>query len=216
MPDAGEDVGEEAPAPLVVEHLDARDERDAEADGRDAQGGLLAHLLGAAVAGDERVEPIAEGVGAALEGDRIGRERDEPLGALGELARGDERLALGPPRVAERQHPREAPIALAGLREQHDAARVLGHLPDGDLGAGEDPHADLAAAHPRAHQAVDRVAIGDRERVEPERVRGVDELLGVAGALEERAVRLHPQRYVRQSRTIQSTVPWRNQRRRSR
>ena len=69
----------------------------------------------------------------------------------------------------------------------------------------------------RAHHAVHAVAIGQRQVRQAEPVRLLDELVGVARALEERVVALAPQRHIGRAHggpSAHCTSACRNQRRR--
>ncbi len=62
MADAGEHILQVAPGLLVIEHLGRGDQRQAVALGTGPQSGFLHRFVGAPVARNHGVEPVAKGV----------------------------------------------------------------------------------------------------------------------------------------------------------
>jgi hypothetical protein len=76
-------------------------------------------------------------------------------------------------------------------RLEHRARRRHGHRR-----AAQQLHAQLAGLGEGPHHAVDPVAIGQPQRRQPESLRRLDQLVGVARTLEKREVAAAPQRGV--------------------
>ena len=136
---------------------------------------------------------------------------------VGDVGEGELRRPLLPRQVPEAERPRQAGVAGRPVGEQHEvpAGRVGGvgvgqlagvDLEQGvglaaddalvvaeagrerDLGAEHRRQADGAGGLGEAHDAVEAVVVGERERLEPEPGRLGDQFLGVRGAVEEREV----------------------------
>ena len=82
-------------------------------------------------------------------------------------------------------------VALAAGRDTRPAAaRLLHSLIKGELDAEHRRQADVLCRAREAHDAVEAVVIGDGQRGEPQARGLVDQLLGMAGPVEEREVRV--------------------------
>jgi hypothetical protein len=193
--DARHHVLQIAPRRRVVEHLVRGGDGQREARRGRAQPLLGADLLGRAVAREQREERVTE---------RVREQRQRLLARpvpQGEEARGVRTdlvpRHLAPPlraaQAALGDEAAEVRVARAAGGEQHDrrAAR------DGHLRADDETQPRLARRDVRAHDARHAVAVGERERLEPEPPRLGDELVRPARALEERVRALHPERAVR-------------------
>ena len=231
--DAGQDVLQVAARRRVVQHLGGGDQGQAGAPGMPAQAGFPAHFLGAPVPCRQRVQPVAERL-PQRPGDRArlrapdqqapiaAPERNEPPGPLAHLRPGDARLPFRPPPAAGGDQPAEVGVAGPIRREQHAGGklrRVTGRRDgrgvrcsvDGHLGADDQAHAQLLRLHVRPHHAVHAVAVGQGERLDPERMRLLDQLVGVTRPVEKREVAPAPERDVHHS-----TRPCQHHRRRGR
>ena len=94
--------------------------------------------------------------------------------------------------------------ANAGPRDRRERELCCGRR-DRELHAADQLDAELFGFLVRADQAVHTIAIGDRYRSQAETMRFFDQLFGVAGAFEEREVRLAPQRRIH---TVQTFSYW--------
>jgi hypothetical protein len=204
--DAGQDVLQRPPGGSVIEHLLRGDRKNPETGRLGAQGGLGRHLARLPVAGDHGVEPVVECLLQLRRPAAAGPEREQ-AGSVGvHLFPGDPALAFRAAPPPFREQAAEVAVAVVVLREQQDALVVHRHLR-----AVDQVYAQLAGADVRAHDAVDAVAVGEREALEAEPVRALHELAGMARALEKGEVALAPERHVGGGH---STRPWRYQRRR--
>src|SRR5262249_22127287 len=118
--------------------------------------------------------------------------RDAPRCVLAHLAPRDARLPFRRAQPAFRHEPAEIRVTTAILNEEHEYRAVF----DRQLRAEDEVQAGLACFFVRPDDAVHAVAIGEGERPEPEPVRFLDELVGMARAFQEREVALAPERDV--------------------
>ena len=129
-----------------------------------------------------------------------------PAARLAVIHAGMTAADLGQPRLNDRSlllalaegeplaHPVELGVTASCIRALIEARAPRRR--DRELRAVDDLDAELLRLGVRANQAVHPIAIGDRDRSQPEPVRLFHQLLGVARALEEREVRLAPKRRV--------------------
>ena len=195
--DAGEDVLEPAPRGVVVEHLGGGRRGDAVAARPLPQPPLPRRLVRPAVAGHQRVEPVAEGV-PEVPGDERGfrlphqqallaaPQRHEPAGVGADLAPFDDALSLGRAEASGGDEPAEMGVAGAVGGQQQDG----GAVGDGHPGADDQVQAQFPGLHVGAHGAVDAVPVGQAERLDPQLRRPLQQLLGMARPLQERVVAL--------------------------
>ncbi len=231
MANAGEHVVKLAPVRRVVEHLRRRDEGHAVPARQPAQTPVGGWIVRAAVTRVREVERVAEGVAqrgerALLGGGRggPGPQRDEPARSLADLLDRHDALSLGRASLPGADEPAEprVPLAVPGEEDERGARRGGSLATDGvgdevhrQLRADDEPRAriglQLAGRLLRLDDAVDAVAVGERDRRQSEARRLRDELVRVAPALEEAVVALHPQRNVVAAGTASSahsTTPW--------
>ncbi len=200
--DRGEHFLQAAAVGGVVEDLGGGDDGDPRAVGLAAHPGFAGEVVGAQVAGDQRVEPIAERLAQVEEERRVGRvhrrvrapQREQAVGVFGDLAARHRARALRAPQPPLAQELAEVAVAGAVLREeQHARAFFPFVFPQRHLRADDQLHAQLLRPHVRARHAVHAVAVGERQRGEPEFVRALDQLLGMARPLQEGEVALGPE-----------------------
>jgi hypothetical protein len=145
---------------------------------------------------------VGAAVGAAVDAARGGGAGpggvEERRGRGGALAR-----RPSGPAAAGQAHRDVAAVVLGGgvqagrarradrRRHQRGAWRSEGQGRAGDELDAELARLDVGPDHP-----VHAVAVGDPDGAQPEAMRGLDQLVGMAGALEEREARLAPQRDV--------------------
>ena len=107
-----------------------------------------------------------------------------PSACCGDIVEKERALPLLGAHLPERQQAREAAIGGAVARQAQEARAVLQieTRPDDEL------QPDLLGGEVRAHDAGKRVAVGDGERGQAQRLRLRDELLAMRGAAQEREV----------------------------
>lgn len=233
--DAAEDVLDRLEAAGHVVHVVGRDHAVGDAvrggaaealgDREDGLGGeallgerVVLHLEDQVVAEDlapglDEPEPLVDVAAGEGGGERTVEERgqrDEPLGARGDLFDGHVRSAARALEAALRDQRAEVRPAGRVLREEHEAEDVVPHRPrdraagerrrvmcgaapieerrraDGDLGAEDGAQAGLVARLEEPDVPADVVAIDEGEGLVAEIRRALGELLGERGALEER------------------------------
>ena len=195
--DAGEHVLELSPRGVMIEHLGARHRGDAVAPRPLPQAPFLPRLFRAAVAGHQRVEPVAEGV-PEVPGDERGvrlphqqavlsaPQRHEPAGMGADLAPFHDALSLGRAETSGGDQPAEMGVAGSVGGEKEDG----GAVGDGHPGADDEMQAQLPGLHMGSHDAVDAVPVGQAKRPDTELRRPLQQLLGMARPLQERVVAL--------------------------
>ncbi len=94
----------------------------------------------------------------------LGRQRDEdlPLGVARDVVEIKRALAFFGAPLPEREQPRQPAIGRAVAREAQEARRIL----QVEARADDKAQAHLLGCHMRAHDAGERVAVGDGDRVE--------------------------------------------------
>jgi hypothetical protein len=182
LADAGHDVLQRPPRRHVVERIVGRDQLHAEQVGEIAEPRDAPRVVAAEQMLGREIEPRAESI---LERREMGRELFVGQhGLIGEccyhqaVAVVDQVLAEQPalafldPALAGREHGGEAAIggAVGGIDEHR------GRVDEVEAAADHEPHAHLACRVVRAHDAGERVAVGDRDRREAERLRRRDHL----------------------------------------
>ena len=213
LADAGQHIGERAPLGRVHENVVGRDQRRADMPRqRRALRKRAAHVLAVSQA---RADPQAAGEGLAKAREK--RALPSPLAGEGSGVRGRRRrsrrrlhrddlqalamleqilevqmaLALGRAQIAFGQQPAQPPIggAISGVGEHVGRA-----VDEAQPRAGDDAHraaigAVLARVNVRAHDAGERVAIGDADPRQTEFGGARDELFRVRSAAKERKIR---------------------------
>ncbi len=122
-------------------------------------------------------------------------QAEEVLVVLGDPLQGGPRLTLGLVAVGVAQEPGEVGPPPHRLREQDEVAAA-----DLQLGADDGPDPDPPAVVDELDDAVDPAVVGDPERGHPELGGALDELLGVAGAVQEGVVGVTVQLHVWRAR----------------
>ncbi len=216
LADAGEDVGERAPLGRMHERVIGRDQRRLNrAREAHAPREPAAHV---GVIDEARADPqtLAEGLAQAGEGRIVspsgrrrrmrasltpnpspmrgeGRHRHDlqALAALQKVVELEPAFAFRRALVSLGQNPAEPAVsrAIPWIDE-----RIRGAVDEGEPRAGNDPRGAhrlgvLARERMRAHDARERVAVGDPDPSEPELGGALDHLLGMRGAAQKREIR---------------------------
>ena len=212
VPHACEHVLERPLAGVVVEHLRARDQRQAVARGALAQDGLGVHFFGLQVAGDEGVEAIAKRLfqqhGQPIRCHRAQEpaavsapQRDQALGMGADLQPAHAALALGRAQPPGREQAAQVGVALAVLHQQDDLRAIV----QADLRANHELQPVRLGRGVGAYDAVDAIAIGERKRGQPEPRGLLDEVARMAGAFQEGEVAFAPKGDVHDDSANRST-----------
>ncbi len=217
-PDGGQGGGQREPGRRGVVHVVGGHRGDAPLDGQHRQGVVTGGVDGIAVVPEldshlltaEPVDQVVErppggggptGGEAGGEGALAASGEDVPVAAmaLGQRVEGDDRLPLLSSRqVGLGDDPAEAGIAL-GVPGQHDqvGAVGVGHADpdmratrpgDGELGPEHGGQAEGPGGLGEADHAVETVVIGQGEAGQTQPGRLGDQLVGMAGTVEEREV----------------------------
>ena len=107
-----------------------------------------------------------------------------PSACSGDIVEIKRALALLGAHLPKREQPRQPAIGCPVARQAHEARAIL----QVEARADDELEPHLLGRDVRAHDARKRIAIGDGDRVEAQRLRLRDELLAVGGAAQEREV----------------------------
>jgi hypothetical protein len=119
-------------------------------------------------------------------------QRDDARRVLADLLPGDAALPLRRTAPAAGEQPADVGVTLTVHRQQRQGRVVV----EGQLGADNQPDAQLAGLGVGLDHPVDTVAVGERQRVETEMSTGLDELLGMTRPFQEREITFAPQRNI--------------------
>ena len=192
MPDAGDDILQDAPARHVEQHVVGDDGADLRRGGHGHELVQPELVARPAAQGQRQMRPVAEDVrhpaqpAAAGRIGLVGHEHgDQALVELGDVLPAEQALRLAAPPLAERQQPAEAAIGwpVGGVDQERGA---IGQV---EPAADDQPHARGLRRLVRAHDAGEAVAVGDRQGLEAEHGCLGEQLLAGAGAAQERELR---------------------------
>ena len=186
MTHAGEDVLQPATGRRVVEDLHGCHERNLVSRGAPAEAGLLLDLFGLAMAGDQGIEPVAEGLAkkvgdavrldvAADEAPGATPQRDQAPGVGGDLVPSDLGYSLGRAQAPDSEQPAEMCVALPVLGQEHDRRAVV----QGDLGARDERDAEFARPDVGPDDPGDTVPVREGQRLDSVLVACLDQLFRV-------------------------------------
>ena len=211
--DAGNDVLKDAPAGFVEEHVIGDDRRHAH---RRREIGQLEEpelIVRPSAQRQRQIGMVAEGVAQPAQTQRAflvrfirHKDRDQALAIGDEVRPGEIALALAGALLAEREQPTESRIGrpIGRIDEDGDAVAEVEATADHQADAGG------LGGLVGAHDASQRVAIDDGERLDTHRGRGREQLLAGRGAPEEAEMRRHLKLGV--ARVAHPKIPCRNQR----
>jgi hypothetical protein len=121
-------------------------------------------------------------------GDALGLDACFPLFVLG-VGAGQQAAERGIAVVALGEQSHARPRGGCGLWPRSMSGRRLEWALEAELGTHDHPEPALLGCDVHAHRAVEPVAIAQRDGLEPELGRALDQLLGMGGALEKREAR---------------------------
>ncbi len=186
--DAGQHVVQAPARRHVIMHIVGGDERRAVFGRERRQAGEPRRIVAAIkMLGGEKgfgaVDRLDRGEKAAALAAAILRQHDGDLafGKGGEIGKADIAFALGRAPAAEAEQGRKPAVSGAILGQTKQAA-TLGQI---EPRADHELDARALGGNMGAHDAGQRVAVGDRDRREPKRRRAFDQLLGMRRAAEE-------------------------------
>ena len=172
VPDAGDDVLQDAPAGLVEEHVVGHDRRHPQPCGEGRELVQPELVVRPPPQRERQVGAVAEGLAQAAQAQaavRVGevrhQHRDQALAIGDEVAPVEMALALAGAPLAERQQPAEPRVgrAVGGIGEHRGAVGEV------EPAADDEPDAGGLGRLVRAHDPGQRVAVDDGERLDAER-----------------------------------------------